>query len=413
MHGSNLCESPRGKIEVHTATGANPAERMEDCKTQCSANAECAGLSAHQSWNKCQLMYGPISQTSKTGFKCLEHTKYVHVPGPGVDYTAIYTHYGSKKCLAGRVNLHFKATKQGVYTPIGASRDERRKDCLAKCDEYPTCETVTAQKTWNKCFILGFGTVKEDLGYFDCYEKNNVDEYSFTKRENMQCLGTKSMRTKRMMAKLSRGLGESELRACHKLCAEDPACGAISIRNNNCFFIAGRGRDLRKKAKAGDTCYEKDLSAQSKTDICGEAKAKGLCDGAFESVSDCKTAFDNSALATKFCPMVANNMIDAGKRFKFLPEVAMENSSISAVCGAECPGTTWTKNVDKKCGAHQITKELEQNIGICFSKCAANDACKAVYRKGVHCMYQSEVVMKDSAYSGNEWQKKEYCFVKN
>lgn len=410
MHLKHKCESPNGLLRKYTPKGATKEEKIEDCKQKCDALDQCAGVSARKFDTKCELMKGPITQTSDKGFECLEKTNYVK---PAIDY---YNKFVKKKCTEGRINVYAKVTDpiKGVYVPTGATKEERAKDCLAECLKYTGCETVTAPKHWKKCMLLGFGTKREADNKYECYEKINRDEYSFTKNDDMQCLGVTSARTSMKMIKPTKGFVESDLRYCHVKCAADPACGAVSIKGKVCYLIAGRGLALKKRTKSGSTCYEKTLGEHGKPGICAEAKSKGLCDAVFESVEDCEAAFDSTDMATKFCPTMANMMKNAANKFRDLPEKAIIDSSVSRICGNLCEGTGFTMHADKKCPLSTYTKDSGvPNISVCLKKCAENDDCKAVYRRSLGCHYQSNVGLKASKYSGVEYQKKEYCFVKN
>merc|ERR1712224_1163891 len=265
------------------------------------------------------------------------------------------------------------------------------------------------------CSTFGYSDVAPQANsFYHCYLRNMVDEWTFTEHQNRMCMGLKTARTNRKLKPASKGIKESELRACRRACANDPNCNSVNYKGRQCSLVSG---NIMQKTKNGFTCFVKEMSASSKAQLCWEAKSKGLCDKAYTEQADCEADFGNSALGTKFCKHMTDMMVAAAKKRNKGPTVAMVNSSISEICGAECPGTGFTMHEGKYCNKRTIGSRVKLgNVSECKAACAADVNCVGFHRKSIMCMYQSRINsndLKTTKYTGNAWQKKDYCFVKN
>jgi len=184
-----------------------------------------------------------------------------------------------------------------------------------------------------------------------------------------------------------------------------------------------------KKAR----CYEKTLSELSIDQICWQANNLGLCDKAYDangeqgpSLTECESDLGEGEgkMGTKFCKILTKMMNTAGRSFKegVTKQLSMK-SSFTTICGASCPGTTWTVHEGKICKAPGLRlqpRERVRNFSICLAKCAADVACKGVHRRYQWCYYQSRVDTKDikngvfeTDDDGNATWNSEFCYVKN
>lgn len=249
---------------------------------------------------------------------------------------------------------------------------------------------------------------KEANAGFVCHERNFAHAaWDFTEYKKFKCLGKLSKRTRKQIKQSAKA---SSIQSCKRACANDPTCNAISLRGQACFLVAG---DI-KRSKSGplQTCYTKTLSAVSKSQVCWEAKYKGLCDKAYSEQSECERDFGYSALGMKFCQFVTRIMVDAAAT-STNKNLVLENSSMSRMCGAECPGTNWTMNEKKVCMKPEAPTSVDseiRNVSECLAKCAADENCAGVGYKKLECKYFSTIkIARGKGYGPT----KDYCFVKN
>jgi len=345
---------------------------------------------------------------------------------PTLAPTGDFTEYAGMKCTKKR-KKPFVGAVSNWYTAVGATKDEKKADCLAKCLSYPECETVSASKNFKNCFLGGWGdaeTHEESSTYF-CFERIMVDHWDYKMHTDTQCLRGPDT-VIRVIAGQNAGFLDSEMRGCKVHCSNDPECHGISYRGNKCYFQIGgttsktATRGLNFKTKAKSKCYEKTLNALSTAEICWQANSLGLCDKAYghqgPALSECVKDLDdmgNTELGTKFCAMLSKMMTKAGKKWKEGPVAQLENSSLAKICGASCPGTTWTMHEGKKCMNKKIRNDGKENLSICLAKCAAEEACMGVSRRGKMCVYQSRINVNDIKDSTMTGKDKDFCFVKN
>jgi len=393
---------------------------MKDCQDRCDANPYCSGLSATKSWGKCALLRGlTITHVANNIMVCSERNNFAEpvettepspapVMAPTMPPTEDFVGHDLHKCTDGKMKI-------ADYTAVGATKSAKKAYCLAKCLEHPECETVHAHKTWKTCSTFGYSDVAPVANsFFHCYLRNMVDEWTFTEHPNTMCMGLKTARTKRSLKPLHKGIKESELRACKRACANDPNCNAAHYKGRGCLLVSG---NIMQRTRSGFTCFTKEMSATSKSQMCWEASSKGLCDKAYTAQADCEADFGNSAMGTKFCKKMTDMMVAAGKKKNKGYALAMVNSSISRICGAECTGTGFTMHEGKFCNKRTIGSRVTMdNVSGCIAACAADENCVGFHRKHRMCWYQSRINandLKTTKYTGNAWHKKDYCFKKD
>jgi len=337
-------------------------------------------------------------------------------PTPDFQLYAGFQCHQKRKPIMGANNGWLEST--------AATLEERKSECMAKCLEYETCESITANKMWTKCFIGGWGAERKEVNAnWNCYERNMYNVYSFAVHKSTQCMRWNPKKHKKVEIEARQGKKPSEIRACLVECANDDKCDGISNIWINSYFQYGGGLPLNKKAKNKHTCYEKTLSAVSKAQVCWQANNLGICDKAYGTdgkgspQSECETdfavngfGFDGAETGSKFCKYLARTMQNYGKNFITEVHPYSKMTSLANLCGELCPSrTTWTY-VAKKCAGNNLGEpDYMPNFSMCLAKCAANVACKGVTRRNNKCIFQSKVETKDLKHGDGTW----HCYMKN
>jgi len=345
-------------------------------------------------------------------------------PTPDFKFYPGFQCYQKRKPILGAGN--------GWFVSTAATKELRKDECMAKCLEHETCESITANQAWAKCFIGGWGAERKEVSAnWLCYERIMTDVYSFTIHKNTQCNRWNPKKLQRKVEIEARqGKKPSEIRACLVECANDDECDGVSNVWNKCFFQYGGGLHLNAKAKNKHTCYEKTLSTVSKAQVCWRANNLGICDKAYgtDTQSECETdfavngfGFDGAETGSKFCKYLARTMNNYGKSWAKEVHPVSKLTSLANLCGELCPSkTTWTY-VGKKCTSNNLNigkvlengsqgaKDFVNNFSMCLAKCAANVACKGVTRRNNQCIYQSKVETTDLKQGDGKW----HCYMKN
>jgi len=343
--------------------------------------------------------------------------------------TPEFTLYAGFQCYKNRKPIlgtgRDSNSNNGWLEMYADSKAKRKKYCMETCLKHETCESITSNNGWTKCYIGGWGAERQVKNkIWNCYERNMYDVYSFQEHKSTSCMRNKSKKSfKKVMINAKKGIKPSEIRACQVECANDDECDGVSNIWNKCFLQYGRGQSLNKVAKNKHTCYEKTLSAVSKAQVCWQANNLGICDKAYGTSeqgpkqAECETdfavngfGFSGAETGSKFCKFLARTMQNEGQNFKTEVHPVSKMTSLANFCGELCPSrTTWTY-VNKKCTAKFIgVADRKANFSFCLAKCAAHADCKGVTRRLNTCRYQTTAQTTKYVEGDGDW----HCYQKN